>query len=247
MAQPNLPENVTRLAEGEEFHFSCHPGVSCFTDCCRDLELALSPYDVLQLKKKLGMRSGEFLDHYVIIEQGTDDAFPHFYLTMVDDGRASCPFVTSEGCRVYESRPGACRMYPVGRGATLRDGRREDFFVLVREAHCLGFREPVCYGCKSWMSDQGLQRYNLLNDEVMGILQHEKIRQGMKLNQGQSAQFVLALYNLDHFRSLVLSSDFSRSYSLAAEETKKIAADEVALLRFGIRWLEKELFGEPAL
>ena len=239
-----LPENVQPLAEGEEFQFSCHPGVSCFTDCCRDLDLALSPYDVLQLKNKLGMQSGEFLERYVIIERGAEDAFPHLYLTMVDDGRASCPFVIEEGCRVYESRPGACRMYPVGRGATIRDGRKEDFFVLVREPHCLGFQEPVWYGFGSWMSDQGLERYNQLNDEVMVLLQHEKIRQGMKLEQGQSAKFVLGLYNLDRFRSVISAPDFARSFSLSAGEIQRISADEVALLRFGIQWLKKELFGD---
>ena len=30
--------------------FACHPGVPCFNHCCRDLNQALTPYDVLQLK-----------------------------------------------------------------------------------------------------------------------------------------------------------------------------------------------------
>jgi len=53
MNQHLLPRNVTRIEKEETFHFSCHPSIGCFTDCCRQLELALTPYDILRLKKGL--------------------------------------------------------------------------------------------------------------------------------------------------------------------------------------------------
>ena len=42
------------------FTFACHPEVPCFNQCCRRLNLVLTPYDVLRLKNHLGMSSEEF-------------------------------------------------------------------------------------------------------------------------------------------------------------------------------------------
>ncbi len=50
--------------EDNSFSFACHPGLSCFTECCRDLRLALTPYDILRLKNRLGLASNDFLDQY---------------------------------------------------------------------------------------------------------------------------------------------------------------------------------------
>ncbi|MCA1766096.1 MAG: YkgJ family cysteine cluster protein, partial [Desulfobulbaceae bacterium] len=119
MTEIGLPRNVRRLGDQETFRFSCHPGVPCFTECCRQLDLALSPYDVLRLRRGLGIPAAEFLDRYAVVEKSEEEPFPTVFLAMVDDGRAACPFVTERGCSVYQDRPGACRAYPVGRGAYL--------------------------------------------------------------------------------------------------------------------------------
>ena len=141
--RPDLaPEHVRPLTPDETFRFSCHPGVACFTDCCRQLDLALSPYDVLRLSTHLGLASSAFLDQYAVVEQAEGCAFPQVFLCMVDDGQASCPFVTPSGCSVYADRPGACRTYPLGRGAfTTSDGDRHEMHVLLTEPHCQGFIE----------------------------------------------------------------------------------------------------------
>ena len=114
-----LPNNVKQLAEGESFCFSCHPEVHCFCDCCQQLELALTPYDVVRLKDVLGLTGKEFLDQYAVIEYEEGDIFPRVYLAMQNDGRESCPFVSVDGCTVYEGRPSACRTYPLRRAAWL--------------------------------------------------------------------------------------------------------------------------------
>lgn len=245
MAQPDLPGKVTRLAADEKFNFACRPGLECFTECCRELELALSPYDVLCLKNKLGLRARDFLDRYVLIEKEAEGLFPRLYLGMVDDGRASCPFVTANGCAVYDSRPGACRVYPLGRAASQSQcGHKKEFHVLITEGHCRGFAEPAAHSAATWTEDQGLSPYNELNDQVMTILQHSRIRQGMRLNNEQRDRYLLALYNLDDFRDSVLKAAPARQYSLTAEAREDIALNDVALLRFAVRYLLGELFGE---
>ncbi|MCF8055593.1 MAG: YkgJ family cysteine cluster protein [Desulfocapsa sp.] len=241
MDKVRLPENVTRIEAGELFSFSCHPDVDCFTDCCRELELALSPYDVLRLKQETGLHSSTFLDRYVIQEQDTEDVFPRFYLTMVDDGKASCVFVSEKGCTVYPGRPGACRAYPMGRAAMRRaDNSMEDFFVLLKESHCHGFQEQEEQTTEKYSKGQGLDSYNTFNDQVAALLQHEEIRSGMRLTEQQAELFVLALYDLDQFRKLLDGGNLPQQDDYPAQ--KERCQDDEQLLIFGVKWLQKILF-----
>jgi Fe-S-cluster containining protein len=241
----HFPENVNRLCGKKRFSFGCHPKVGCFTECCRELELALTPYDVLCLCRELQLSSAEFIERYVVMEQEPGGGLPNLYLAMVDDGRASCPFVSEKGCTVYKSRPGACRAYPVGRGVTLDTlGNVQEIHVLVREGHCQGFSEPQSHNVAEWYEDQGLVKYNEMNDEMLRLLHHEKVRQGFRLTKDEMKAFLLSLYQLDEFRNLVSSPSFYDKYSLGKEERSLVLADDLNLLRYGIRWLQELLFTE---
>jgi len=247
--RPQFPENVKRLAPGEEFMFACHPQVACFTDCCRDLELALTPYDLLRLKKALKMDSHVFLDRYVIVEQGEHETFPRLYLTMVDDGRASCPFVTPQGCAVYADRPGACRTYPLGRAVSHQQhGGCTEFYVLLSEPHCCGHyaTTAMAFTVETWTDDQELAPYNGANDAVLPLLQHEQVKQGRKLTPREKELFLMALYDLDAFRDFLRQPDFSGPRPGTPEKLESLLADDASLLHFAVHWLENELFGEKS-
>lgn len=225
----DLPEHVTPLDPKEQFTFSCHPGVTCFTECCRKLELALSPYDVLRLKQSLALSSQQFLDEYAIIEFLEDDLYPKVYLGMVDDGRASCPFVSQSGCQIYDDRPGACRTYPLGRGAHQSPEGAQEIFVLVHEAHCQGFEQKQSYTVQSWHTDQSLQQYNDHNDILLPIFNASSFRKGNRLSDEQAELFTLALYNIDSFKEL---------YS----ELFTTPKNDLQLLNTIVGWLENRLF-----
>ena len=241
--QAILPRHVARLARSEKFNFSCHKDVKCFTECCRLLELALTPYDVLRLRLATGLTSGQLLDDYIIIEQDPGEPFPRLYLTMVDDGRASCVFVAEQGCTVYAHRPSACRAYPLGRAASRRaDGSMEEHFVLMKEAHCQGFAEPVSQNAMQYSIDQELVVYNRFNDAVAAIIQHESIRTGLILSAKQIDLFVLALYNIDTFREMIFSG-LINNIPLTSPEIDQLKHDDEKLLLFAIDWLQKQLFG----
>ncbi len=53
-----LPE---QLGLESRFKFKCHKGVSCFTECCRGIDIMLTPYDILTIRKKLDIDSEKFL------------------------------------------------------------------------------------------------------------------------------------------------------------------------------------------
>lgn len=241
MEQTHLPKDVKRIDHEQSFTFRCHSQVTCFTDCCRQLELALTPYDVLRLKRETKLDSSSFLDRYVIEEQEPEDAFPRFYLTMVDDGLASCVFITTSGCQVYQGRPGACRAYPLGRAAIRhRDHAMEEFFVLLREPHCHGFKEQEQQDPRGYCKDQGLEDYNSFNDQVAGLLQHDFIRQGMRLDTQKTNYFTLALYDLDTFRSQLDAGKLPKQGHYPGQQAACL--DDERLLLFGIQWLHEVLF-----
>lgn len=222
----------------DSFSFSCHKGVSCFTECCRMLELALSPYDVLRLKHSTGKTSTELLNNYIIREQEPVEPFPRFYLTMVDDGRASCVFVSPDGCTVYTDRPAACRTYPLGRAVQKSaDGKVFEHFIIIQEDHCRGFLEPVTQTPSAYTTDQEISPYNHFNDLVAGILQHDSIQKGFIPSKKQVELFTLALYDLDQFRELIHDGEVVFS----ATKNIEIINDE-QLLGMSITWLSNQLF-----
>ena len=239
--QFRLPENVKKIETDEVFSFLCHPGITCFTHCCRQLELILTPYDVLRLKNAVGLTSSDFLKRYVIVEKEGHDTFPHLYLTMVDDGEASCVFVSGHGCTVYKDRPGACRAYPMGRAAMLKDRNTlDEFYVLLEEKHCRGFGQDQHQTPQQYCRDQGLTSYNRFNDAVAAILQHDRIRRGMILSEHQIERYLLALYDLDTFREMILAG-LLPDVVLDPARKRELEEDEPLLL-FAIDWLKNSLF-----
>lgn len=245
MAGP-LPENFRQVNQDQHFCFSCHPGVPCFTECCRQLDLALTPYDVLRLKNRLQLHSGNFLEQYVIIEWDEQVVFPQCFLTMIDDGHASCVFVSPDGCKVYEDRPGACRAYPVGRGASRRNNGKDvtEIYVLVEEPHCRGFNESPTHTPQGYLKDQGLDKYTRFNDAIMSVLQHKEVQKGFRPDRHQLDQYILALYNLDLFRQEMSDGRISMHRPLSPGEIQGLAGNEDQLLLLGISWLLQEFFGE---
>lgn len=222
--------NARPLGAKASFKFQCHPGVRCFTDCCRELELALSPYDVIRLRKSLALSANEFLERYAIIEFGPEDLHPKVYLTMIDDGRASCPFVDATGCRVYADRPSACRTYPVGRGVSLDEhGTLHEQFILLHEEHCLGFTEEQTQTIANWQDDQQTKEYNRFNDLLLPLLQPTGTTRTLaRFSDIQATLFIDTLYNLDQFRD-----------NHCPEHTS-LADDQPALLSHAINWLVQQ-------
>jgi hypothetical protein len=244
----NSPEPFQFL-EKEAFTFACHPGVPCFTECCRDLRLVLTPYDILRLKNRLGLTSGAFLDDYTELQLGEHNGFPAVSLKMEVNERRTCPFITPQGCRVYEDRPGACRIYPVGRGASKNQSQgptREIFFV-VREPHCQGFQENTDWTVEGWSSDQGLERYNHFNDLWMEIITHRGSLGAGEVIPRKMQMFTMASYNLDQFRDFVLGSRFLTLFELPEETVDRIKSEDEELLGLACQWVKFALFSEKTM
>ena len=169
----SLPE----LKNGQTFRFGCGPGVSCFNACCGDLNLSLTPYDVLRLRRALAMNSADLVHGFTQVSTERVTGFPFVHLRMLDNAKRSCPFVRPEGCSVYQDRPGACRTYPLGRASKAGPfGSLEERFFIVREAHCRGFEQGREWTSGTWLKDQGLKEYSESNDRFIKLVSRWKTK-----------------------------------------------------------------------
>ena len=233
----------------ETFRFACHPSVSCFTDCCRNLRLVLTPYDIIRLRKHLNISAKEFLDTHTVSEFTEQVGLPMVLLKMQDNEQKTCPFVSPQGCTVYEDRPGACRMYPIGRAAQKQHfdvGTREQYFV-VKEPHCVGFEENKEWTIQEWLDDQGLNEYNAMNDYWTEIVTSSNPQRHGGIDEKKAQMFYMASYNIDMFRKFVLSAQFLSRFDLEASLKERLENDDMALMKFAMKWLKFSLFGEGTL
>ena len=90
-----IVSDAPRLGPDDTFRFACHPGVPCFNQCCSNVNIFLSPYDVLRMKRRLGMTSGDFLDRYALLPIQKEMKTPVVLLRMNDDEARTCPFLTA--------------------------------------------------------------------------------------------------------------------------------------------------------
>ena len=245
--QDTAPEGARdklKPLKDETFCFECHPNVPCFTECCRKLELLLTPYDILRLRQVLGMDAGKFLERYTDLRFDEQKKLPMIYLVMRDDERETCPFVAPEGCKVYDGRPSACRTYPLARASRTHRMHHtvlESYFT-IHEDHCRGFEETRVYTVKGWIEDQGLAEYHEMNDPWMEIVTHPTVQKGLPEKQQQ--MFYLASYNLDRFRAFLFGSRFLQMFKLSDAEIQSFRDDDKALLRFAYRWLRYSLLAD---
>lgn len=246
-----FPEGMVPLANSK-FRFRCHPGVPCFTKCCRKLELFLYPYDIIKLKKNLNLDSEDFMNQYAGVVPGRiNPYFPSVVLRMLDNADYTCPFLSHEGCRVYENRPSACRTYPLER-AVDRDnssGRPEEFYFMTNHDYCKGHLEQQELSVNEWLRDQNLLYYNMMDDlwAEMDTLFRSNPWQGEGAAGPLQRMAFTVCYNIDGFRRYALSNDLFRQFKLSKSEIRSFSTDDEALLRFGYKWLKFILAGQAAL
>lgn len=251
----NSENQVFTSLEGDSFCFRCHKNIPCFNACCAGLRLALTPYDVLRLKNRLGLTGAQFMDSYSEIIFEKTGRFPVVLLKMSENENRPCPFVLKSGCRVYSDRPGACRIYPLGRASRFGDigmapngqqGIKEKFF-LVRESHCRGFGEDRQWTVGEWLRGEGLDEYNTVNDRWLQIITSKKGLGDGHAVMKKMQMYIMACYNLEKFRAFIFKSSFFRHFKVLPEKKRQLAENENALLQFAFDWLRFSLFGEKTL
>ena len=238
-----MEQNLTPISFKDSFRFSCSPDVPCFNECCRDLNQFLTPYDILRLKNHLGMSSGEFLRNYTSRHTGPESGLPIVTLKPKDPKKLTCPFVSENGCLVYENRPSSCRTYPLMRAVTRSrsTGEMTEQFAVLKEFHCLGFKEGTPRTLQQWIDEQGFAVYNENNDKLMQIISLKNRLIPGPLNDRSSHLFYTALYDLDNFRLQIQNCGFLDNFKVNSRTLDAAVKNDVALLDLALQWVQHVL------
>ena len=239
-----------RLGENDSFHFECGPHLECFNKCCADVNIFLTPYDVLRMKNTLNMTSAEFLGKHTLVPFDKNQNLPVPLLLMKETAEKECPFVDAEkGCTIYSDRPWPCRMYPIGLASPgeAADAESVPFYFIMREDVCRGLEKSREWTISGWLEDQGILRYNEFGDLFKDVTLHKAFAGGWKPNPKHIEMYWMALYDLDRFREFILNSTFLDRFNIEKTSLDKLRDDDEELLRFGFKWVKMALFGERTI
>ena len=246
VAQTILHE-CARMSLEDRFAFRCGPDMDCFTHCCRDVNIVLTPYDVLRLKQALKLDSSEFLARHTIMPFTADQKFPAILLKM-DPETKTCAFVGPEGCQVYRDRPWACRMYPLGvaepRCATPTD---RPFHFLLWEDLCHGHKSGPRLTVRQWLEQQGIEEYEAMSAPFKALMLDEFWDKTDGLSPQQMEMYHMACFDLDRFRRFVFESRFLQTFEVDEARVDAMRTNDEELLEFAMQWLRFSLFNEKSM
>ncbi len=241
-----------RLNLDDTFNFECSKDLPCFTKCCYDAYIMLTPYDVIRLKNRLDLNSNDFLAIYTTLGFIENTELPIPVLKMLEDEDGNpCPFLDKEnGCKIYEDRPSTCRYYPIGAGIFHNKDAASDenFFAIIKEEHCEGLNSKKIWTVRQWRENQGLEPYDEVNTGwVELILKRKSLGPFCQIPDKTLQMFFMGCYNVDEFRRFVLNSKFLEIYVIEPERVEKIKKDDIEALKLAFDWLKTTLFGEGIL
>lgn len=247
------PSNILpkKLTLDSYLKFACHPDVPCFTACCHNIKIILTPYDILILRKRLGIESHKFITEYTQPTYLEKTDMPGVQIKLKED-TGGCPFVTPEGCTVYSDRPTACRYYPVGMAdfheGGSDDAEEEKFFFIVKEPHCKGFEEDKEWTIREWREDQGVDVRDEMNKEWLRLIMRRKsFGYQATLSDAAKRMFFMASTDLDSFRNFIFNSSFLETYEVDDQTLEAIREDDLALMHFSFSYLANTLFGAEGM
>ena len=233
------------IADDATFRFSCHPGISCFNECCHEIDVVLTPFDVLKMKTKLGLRSDEFLAKYTLLQSYKDSEIPLLKLAVADEKTRKCIFLGEKGCTIYESRPAVCRNYPTG--VASQDptaGQSAQPYFIIEEDMCKGHFEGQNWSIPEWKINQGAAELDEFNRPWLEMIPRLKSLR-LKNDKDQKMNiFVMVSFDQDTFRSFVFGSSFLERFEVSLATAERLKNDDSELLKFGFNWLEYVLFKE---
>ncbi len=155
------------LGRSSRFSYSCN---RC-GQCCEYREVPLNAYEIALLAKNESLTPSQFIDEFV--DQRT--------WSLAHRPRGGCVFLESSGCRVYNARPLACRLYPLARRGTASG--EELFAEIPPEPKTLGV-----YGKEGTVADylkpQEIERHVWFADSYMNL--YKKLLVRLRKNQSSA-------------------------------------------------------------
>ena len=134
---------VAALEPSDPVQLSCGTA-GCSANCCTNgPHIILNPYEIALICRAAGVSYEDLLD---LVETDRVNGFPLVMLPR----EPACPFWTDNGCRIYEARPLACRLFPLGR--VFENGASS--FVLPERNRCAGLVPGAAGTLTDYLAEQ---------------------------------------------------------------------------------------------
>ena len=145
-------------------------GCAGCSHCCESdmgTSIVLTPYDVYNISKETGKSFDDLLVGF-IVEMSVIDGIVLPHLKM-DEG---CKFLVDGRCSIHSSRPGICRLFPLGR--LYEDG---DFKYVLQVNECIvNPRTPV--KVRDWLGEENLEKNSLFINKWHKFIKFEEKKVG---------------------------------------------------------------------
>jgi len=211
----------------------------------------LYPYDIIRLKNRLGMSSDELLKQKTISAFRDNPYFPSLMLRMTETEDNACPFLSSNGCEVYEDRPFSCRAYPLEIAVSRNNDdtpRAKCYFVAIHP-YCRGHAETRQWTIEEWLTDQNTHIYNQMN--VLWVEIDSFFRKNPWGTEGVGGNALkmafMACFNIDKMRSFVFESTFLSRFIIPSDRIQHCIDSDVELMKLGFDWVKYFLTGTGPL
>ncbi len=109
----DIVENLDSMKIGldEPFKFHC---IMCGKCCINREDILLSPRDIYNMSKELGIKPEELFERYCEVYVGPDSRVPIVRLKPRGSVKR-CPLLKNRKCMVHKAKPTVCAMFPIGR------------------------------------------------------------------------------------------------------------------------------------
>jgi len=103
LGQLNTKQLEQNFLETSNKVWACSDCLKC-ANCCKTISPIIEFEDIHNMAKHLAMEAGAFMEKFIEMDEDGDFVFTSQPCPMLDK--------TDNKCKVYESRPKACRQYP---------------------------------------------------------------------------------------------------------------------------------------
>ena len=192
----------------------CNDCAGC-SECCRVVEdtIILDPYDIFQLEKSLNTDFQTLLAERMELSVVDGVILPH--LRIRPDGNG-CTFLREDGrCTIHDSRPGFCRMYPMGR---IYEGEDFKYFLQVHEC---SYPDKTKVKLKKWLGIPQLARYEQYIKDWHFFL--KKIQETLSDAENQEIVKSINMHLLNQFYvKLYEEMDFYEQFYYRLSESRQV-------------------------
>ncbi len=206
---PNSRDGIL-YSRDDQAKIACHDCRGC-QHCCENMDdtIILDPYDVWQLTHRLTVSGGGKVSFELLISEdgplalGNYDGMilPHIKMVATDrEDIGVCPFLSDGRCSIHFCRPGICRLYPLGRIYSEKDGKTEIGYIILDEKLGCNIQDTYNIKISDWLGisderyDDFLGKWHKLKKQIVQMIESGELSMDSKEYADMLTQILRTFY-----------------------------------------------------